>query len=80
LSKLPASSIGHATEEAAPAPPPAPDVVAEEPREEERGRRRLRRLARRLRPGPQPLFLLLYLGLAMWMFAPAWSSPTTTTL
>ena len=29
---------------------------------------------------PQPLFLLLFLGLAMWMYAPAWSSPTTTTL
>jgi hypothetical protein len=39
------------------------------------------RLLRRLpRPGPQPLFLLGYLGLAVWMFAPAWSSPTTTTL
>jgi hypothetical protein len=66
------------TDEAAPAP--APDVVAGEPREEERGRRRLRRLARRLRPGPQPLFLLVFLGLAVWMFAPAWSSPATTTL
>jgi hypothetical protein len=80
LSKLPASSIGHVTDEAAPGPAPAPDVVAEEPREEERGGRRLRRLARRLRPGPQPLFLLFFLGLAVWMFAPAWSSPTTTTL
>lgn len=80
MSKLPATSIGHATDEAPPAPAPAPDVVPEEPREEERGGRRLRRLARRLRPGPQPLFLLFYLGLAVWMFAPAWSSPTTTTL
>jgi YD repeat-containing protein len=26
------------------------------------------------------LFLLLFLGLAVWMFAPAWTSPTTTTL
>jgi hypothetical protein len=55
-------------------------VVAEEEHEAERGGRRLRRLARRLRPGPEPLFLLLYVGLAMWLFAPAWSSPTTTTL
>jgi hypothetical protein len=77
LPKLPAASIGPLTEEA----PPAPVVVAEEePREEEPRSERLRRLGRRLRPGPQPLFLLLYLGLAMWMFAPAWSSPTTTTL
>jgi hypothetical protein len=29
-------------------------------------------------PPPQPLFLLVYLGLAMLLFAPAWSSPTTT--
>lgn len=29
---------------------------------------------------PQPLFLLIYLGLAMLLFAPAWSSPTTTVL
>jgi hypothetical protein len=28
----------------------------------------------------QPLFLLAFLGLAGWMFAPSWSSPTTTTL
>jgi hypothetical protein len=28
----------------------------------------------------QPLFLLVFLGLALWQFAPAWSSPTTTTL
>jgi hypothetical protein len=28
----------------------------------------------------EPLFLLAFLGLAGWMFAPAWSSPTTTTL
>jgi hypothetical protein len=46
----------------------------------ETGGERLRRLGRRLRPGPQPLFLLLFTGLAVWMFAPAWSSPTTTTL
>jgi len=28
----------------------------------------------------QPLFLLVFLGLAVWLVAPAWSSPTTTTL
>jgi hypothetical protein len=28
----------------------------------------------------QPLFLMAFLGLALWLFAPAWSSPTTTTL
>jgi hypothetical protein len=37
-------------------------------------------LPRRLRPGFQPLVLLVFLGLAVWMFAPAWSSPTDTTL
>ena len=35
---------------------------------------------RRWRPGPQPLFLLLFLALGVWMFAPAWKSPTTMTL
>jgi hypothetical protein len=45
----------------------------------ETGRQRMR-LARRLRPGPEPPVLLVFLGLAMWMFAPAWSSPTTRTL
>jgi hypothetical protein len=29
---------------------------------------------------PQSLFLLAFLGLALWLFAPAWSSPTTTTV
>jgi hypothetical protein len=37
-------------------------------------RLRIRRLP------PQPLVLLACLGLALWMFAPAWSSPTDTTL
>jgi hypothetical protein len=36
------------------------------------------------RPGwrvpAQPLLLVFFLGLAFWQFAPAWSSPTTTTL
>jgi hypothetical protein len=76
LSKLPASSIETTAEEA----PPAPAVVAEEEHEETTGQERRRRLARRLRPGLQPVFLAVFLGLAVWMFAPAWSSPTTTTL
>ena len=29
---------------------------------------------------PPPLFLLAFLGLAMLRYAPAWSSPTTTTV
>ncbi|HEX2155893.1 MAG TPA: hypothetical protein VHS79_02740 [Actinomycetes bacterium] len=74
---MPASSIGSTTEEAVGAPP---EVVAPVEEGRETGRQRLRRLARRLRPGPEPLFLLGFLGLAMWMFAPAWSSPTTRTL
>ncbi|HEV3498535.1 MAG TPA: hypothetical protein VHA34_19525 [Actinomycetes bacterium] len=77
MSNLPASSIGATTEEAVAAPP---EVVAPVEEDRETGRQRLWRLARRLRPGPQPLFLLAFLGLAMWMFAPAWSSPTTRTL
>jgi hypothetical protein len=40
--------------------------------ERESGGRRLRRLAR-LRPGLQSLFLVVFLALAVWMFAPAWS-------
>jgi hypothetical protein len=79
LSNLPAASVGPATAEA----DPATDVAAVEA-PAETGGERLRRLGRgalrRLRPGPQPLFLLAYVGLAVWMFAPAWSSPTTTTL
>jgi hypothetical protein len=77
LSKLPASSLGPATTEAEPAEAEVVDPVQEPAGP---GRDRLRRLGRRLRPGPQPLFLLLFCGLAVWMFAPAWSSPTTTTL
>jgi hypothetical protein len=79
LSKLPASSIGTTTEEAVAAPPEA-EVVAPVEERRETGRERLRRLGRRLRPGPEPVFLLVFLGLAVWMFAPAWSSPTTRTL
>ena len=75
MSKLPASSIGSTDEEAVAV------LVPEEgqEQEEEAGERRLRRLAR-LRHGLQPAFLVVFLGLALWMFAPAWSSPTTTTL
>jgi YD repeat-containing protein len=75
LSKLPASSVGSAAPEAAP-----PEPVAPVEERVETGGQRLRRLARRLRPGPRALFLVLYLALGVWMFAPAWSSPTTTTL
>jgi hypothetical protein len=40
-----------------------------------------RRRLRRLWPPPvQPLFLLVFLGLAVWVFLPAWSSPTTRTM
>ena len=40
----------------------------------------MRRLARRLRPGPELLFLLVFLGLAVCVYLPAWSSPTTRTM
>ncbi|HYN18864.1 MAG TPA: hypothetical protein VEY96_12340, partial [Actinomycetes bacterium] len=81
MSKLPASSIGTTTEEAVAAPAEV-EAEVEAPMEERRetGRERMRRLGRRLRPGPEPVFLLVFLGLAVWMFAPAWSSPTTRTL
>jgi hypothetical protein len=59
---------GTENEEDAPAQAPALPVPAEPG------------VLRRLRPGFQPLFLLVFLGFAVWMFAPAWSSPTTTTL
>jgi hypothetical protein len=38
--------------------------------------------ARRRRPRlpPQPLVLLVFLGLAVWLYAPAWSSPADTTV
>jgi hypothetical protein len=81
LSKLRTPSIGPTTDEAV--PPEAAAPVEDEREGDERsesGGSRLRRLARRLRPGPAPLFLLVFLGLAVWMFAPAWSSPTTRTL
>jgi hypothetical protein len=80
LPKLPATSDAPTTTEA---PPPAePEAPAVE--RGDGGSQRLGRLARalgrRLRPGPRALLLLVFLGLALWMFAPAWSSPTTTTL
>jgi hypothetical protein len=80
LPKLPATSAAPATTE------DAPPAEAEAPAVErgDAGSQRLGRLARglgrRLRPGPRALLLLVFLGLALWMFAPAWSSPTTTTL
>jgi hypothetical protein len=64
------------TQEPAPAASPAP---VEEPPEPEPGQARRRRL-----PGRwllmEALFLATFLGLALWLFAPAWSAPTTTTL
>jgi hypothetical protein len=77
LPKLPISSIGSTTEEAAPAPA---EVAAPAAEGGETDEHRPLRLARRLRPGPRAVLLLVFLGLAVWMFAPAWSSPTTRTL
>jgi hypothetical protein len=75
LSKLPTtSSIGPATNAGTLTQAPAPVEETQETADV-----RWRRL-RRLRPGLQPVFLVGFLGLAVWMFAPAWSSPTTTTL
>jgi hypothetical protein len=76
LTKLPTTSLSPTTSEAAAPPAKAPEPV-EQPTEagEDRGRG-----LRRLRPGMPPVFLVGFLGLAVWMFAPVWSSPTTTTL
>jgi hypothetical protein len=46
----------------------------------DRGEPGRRRLPERWRVPVQPLLLVAFLGLALWLFAPAWSSPTTTTL
>jgi YD repeat-containing protein len=79
LSKLPATSVGSPPTEAAPAEAVAP-VEERAETAGQRLRRAGRHLGRRLRPGPQLWFLLLFLALGVWMFAPAWKSPTTTTL
>ena len=76
MTKLPTTSISPTTPKGAAPPAQAPEPV-EQPREA--GEDRARGL-RRLRPGMPPVFLVVFLGLAVWMFAPAWSSPTTTTL
>jgi hypothetical protein len=76
LTKLPTTSLSPTTSEGAAPPAQAPEPV-EQPREA--GEDPARGL-RRLRPGMPPVFLVGFLGLAVWMFAPAWSSPTTTTL
>ena len=87
MSKLPASSVGPAPSEAAPVETAPAEVEAPAEERAETGAERLerlgrlaRRVLRRLRPGPRALFLVLFVGLGVWMFAPAWSSPTTTTL
>jgi hypothetical protein len=54
---------------------PAPAEDRPEPGEAGR-----RFLPDRWRVPVQPLFLVAFLGLAVWLFAPAWSSPTTRTL
>lgn len=77
MSKLPSTSIEPTTAEGA-GPPTSEGASLEEPQEARQDW--WRRLRRRLRPGVPPLFLLAFLGLAGWMFAPSWSSPTTTTL
>jgi hypothetical protein len=78
LSKLPAASPVVTTTEEAVAPPAEVMTPVEEGTET--GRQRMRRLARRLRPGPELLFLLVFLGLAVCVYLPSWSSPTTRTL
>jgi hypothetical protein len=56
-------------------------TVTGAPGEADGDRTRRRGLSGRLRAlPPQPLFLLAFLGLAVLLFAPSWSSPATTTL
>jgi hypothetical protein len=87
LPKQPTTSIGSTTRDrirddrTAPAPPTEPeDRPPGEPEATGGAGRDPWRLLRRLRPGPQPLFLLLFLGLAGWMFKGIWASPTSITL
>ena len=63
------------TQEPVPSERPAPAEDRPDP-----GRPGRRWLPGRWRVPVQPLFLVFFLGLAFWLFAPAWSSPTTTTL
>jgi hypothetical protein len=51
---------------------------AEDGRSREQPRRR--RLPSRWLPPVQPLFLLVFLGLAVWRYLPVWASPATNTL
>jgi hypothetical protein len=60
-----------------------PVAVEMQPETEDRHRReepRRRRLRGRWRPPVQPLFLLVFVGLAMWRYLPVWDSPATKTL
>jgi hypothetical protein len=63
------------TQEPVPAERPAPPEDRQDPGEPGR-----RLLPGSWRPPVQPLFLVAFLGLAVWMFGRSWSSPTTTTL
>jgi hypothetical protein len=63
------------TDEPVPAERPAP--AEDHPDRGEPGRRRL---PERWRVPVPPLLLVAFLGLALWLFAPAWSSPADTTL
>jgi hypothetical protein len=60
-----------------PVPDERPAPAEDRPDPGEPGRRWL---PDRWRVPVQPLFLVAFLGLAVWLFAPAWSSPTTRTL
>jgi hypothetical protein len=61
----------------------APVAVVTQPEPEDRRsleQPRRRRLPSRWRPPVQPLFLLVFVGLAMWRYLPVWASPATKTL
>ncbi len=64
------------TQEPVPAETPAQTPAEDRPDPGQPGRRWL---PGRWRVPVQPLLLLAFLGLAFWLYAPAWSSPTTTT-